>query len=101
MKIDDLNRSYNLVKNNSHPNFYLLDLLEDKHNIEIEQTRKMINFCNKSSFNNNEKKPKSGITLGSIDIATNPVKPINRTIGIIKIAAATKLFVNTSLFFAA
>lgn len=55
MKIDDLNRSYNLVKNNSHPNFYLLDLLEDKHNIEIEQTRKMINFCNKSSFNNNEK----------------------------------------------
>jgi DNA polymerase-3 subunit delta' len=54
-KISENNRSFNLVKNNSHPNLHLIDILVDKKNIEISQVRHMINFCNKSSFNNNEK----------------------------------------------
>ena len=53
--INKLNRSFNLVKNNSHPNFYLIDVFQEKKNIEINQIRDMINFCNKSSFNNGEK----------------------------------------------
>ncbi len=51
-KINIENKSYKLVKNNSHPNFYLIDLLEEKKNIEINQIREMINYTNKSSFNN-------------------------------------------------
>ena len=51
-KINNLNKSYNLVKNNSHPNFHLIDLLNDNKVIEISQVRKMIDYANKSSFNN-------------------------------------------------
>ena len=45
------NRSFKLVLNNSSPNFYLIDVQKDKKNIEINQIRELINFCNKSSFN--------------------------------------------------
>ncbi|MDB4845917.1 AAA family ATPase [Candidatus Pelagibacter sp.] len=55
LRINDTNRSFNLVKNNSHPNFFLIDTQNEKKNIDIEQIRQMINFCNKSSFNNHEK----------------------------------------------
>jgi len=54
-KINNFNKSYNLVKNNSHPNFYLIDLLNDNKVIEISQIRKMIDYANKSTFNNREK----------------------------------------------
>ena len=46
------NRSFKLVQNNSHPNFYLIDLLNDKKNIDVAQIREMISYTNKSSFNN-------------------------------------------------
>tara|TARA_B110001454_G_scaffold95707_1_gene90778 strand:- start:37 stop:969 length:933 start_codon:yes stop_codon:yes gene_type:complete len=49
--INNLNRSYKLLKNKSHPNFYLIDLIDEKKNIEISQIRQMINYTNKSSFN--------------------------------------------------
>jgi len=49
------NRSFKLVSNNSHPNFYLINLKDEKKSIEISQIRKMINFTNKSSFNNGYK----------------------------------------------
>ena len=50
--ISDKNRSYNLIINNSHPNFYLISNDDDKKNIQINKIREMINFTNKSSFNN-------------------------------------------------
>ena len=43
-KINNKNKSFQLINNNSHPNFYLIDLLEDKKNIEISQIRKMIDY---------------------------------------------------------
>ena len=46
------NRSYKLVSNNSHPNFFLIKSEDEKKNIQISQIRQMINFTNKSSFNN-------------------------------------------------
>ena len=49
------NRSYKLLQNNSHPNFFLIDLLSEKKSINIEQIREMINYTNKSAFNNREK----------------------------------------------
>ena len=55
LEINKNNKSYKLVGNNSHPNFYLINLKEDKKNIEISQIRDMIYFTNKSSFNNEHK----------------------------------------------
>ena len=43
--------TFNLVKNLSHPNFYLIDLLDGKKIIEISQIRKAIAYSQKSSFN--------------------------------------------------
>ncbi len=52
LAINKDNRSFKLLKNNSHPNFYLIDLLNDKKNIDVAQVREMIIYINKSTFNN-------------------------------------------------
>ncbi len=49
--INNENYSYNLIKKNIHPNFFLVSSDEDKMNIEISKIREMILFSNKSSFN--------------------------------------------------
>ena len=46
------NRSYNFILNNSHPNFFLISAEDEKGNVHISKIREMINFTNKSSFNN-------------------------------------------------
>ena len=53
LTINENNKSYKLINNNSHPNFYLIDLLVEKKTIDIGQIREMISYTNKSSFNNN------------------------------------------------
>jgi len=50
--INPENKSFKLLQNNSHPNFYLIDLLVEKKNIDITQIRKMISYTNMSTFNN-------------------------------------------------
>ncbi len=50
--INKENKSYNQIINKTHQNFHLIDLIDDKKNIEISQIRKMIDYTNKSSFNN-------------------------------------------------
>ncbi|WP_415304808.1 AAA family ATPase [Candidatus Pelagibacter sp. Uisw_090] len=52
LTINKENRSFKLLQNNSHPNFYLIDLLNDKKNIDVAQIREMISYTNKSTFNN-------------------------------------------------
>lgn len=49
------NKSFKLVNNNTHPNFFIIDVKDEKKTIEVNQIREMINFSNKSSFNNAEK----------------------------------------------
>ena len=49
--INSLNRSFILVNNNTHPNFFLIDVLKEKKNIDINQIRKLIDYMNKSNFN--------------------------------------------------
>ena len=46
------NRSYKLLQKNTHPNFYLIDLIDEKKNIDVNQIREMIIYTNKSCFNN-------------------------------------------------
>ena len=50
-KINPENKSYKLIRNNSHPNIFSIDLIDEKKNIEISQVREMISYANKSSFN--------------------------------------------------
>jgi len=50
--INKNNKSFKLLTNKTHSNFHLIDIIEEKKNIEIGQIRKMINYTNKSSFNN-------------------------------------------------
>jgi DNA polymerase III subunit delta' len=53
--INKENRSFKLLQNNSHPNFYTIDILDDKKNIDVNQIREMITYTNKSTFNNLER----------------------------------------------
>ena len=50
--INNNNRSYKLLQNNTHPNIYIIDLVDEKKSIDIGQVREMITYANKSSFNN-------------------------------------------------
>ena len=52
LTINKENRSFKLLLNDSHPNFYLVDLLNDKKNIDVAQIREMITYTTKSTFNN-------------------------------------------------
>ena len=50
-KINPDNKSFKLIINKSNPNFILVDINEDKKNIDINQIRNLILTLNKSSFN--------------------------------------------------
>ena len=54
-KINPDNKSYKLILNKSNPNFYLIDVLVEKKNIDINQIRELIINLNKSSFNNKKR----------------------------------------------
>ena len=51
LKIIPDNKSFKLVQNKSNPNFILVDIQEEKKNIDIGQIRNLILTLNKSSFN--------------------------------------------------
>ena len=51
LKINVDNKSFKLVHNKSNPNFILIDIIEEKKNIDINQIRSLILTLNKSSFN--------------------------------------------------
>ncbi len=58
------NKSYKLIQNKSNPNFHLIDVLEDKKNIDINQIRELIINLNKSSFN----KKKRFVLIDNIEL---------------------------------
>ena len=60
------NKSYKLMNNSTHPNFSLINLKINKKNIEIEQIRNIINYSQKSSFNQN----KRFILIDNIELLT-------------------------------
>ena len=51
LKIIPDNKSFKLVQNKSNPNFILVDIQQEKKNIDISQIRNLILTLNKSSFN--------------------------------------------------
>ena len=60
------NKSFKLMNNSTHPNFSLINLKINKKNIEIEQIRNIINYSQKSSFNQN----KRFILIDNIELLT-------------------------------
>ena len=54
-EIDLNNKSYKLIVKNAHPNFFLIDIKNEKKSIDVSQIRQMINYANKSSFNSKKK----------------------------------------------
>ena len=62
-----------------------------KANPSVTTIRDNISVC---SFNNNVKKPRSGLLVESIENETIPVKPINKTIGIMIKKEIIRLFFN-------
>ncbi len=50
-EINSENKSFKLTHNKSNPNFYLIDVIEERKKIDINQIRNLINNLNKSSFN--------------------------------------------------
>jgi DNA polymerase-3 subunit delta' len=55
LKINPDNKSFKLIQNKSNPNFILIDVIEDKKSIDINQIRNLILNLNKSSFNSKPK----------------------------------------------
>ncbi len=51
-EINPINKSFSMMKKKIHPNFFNISVKQDKKNIDILQIREMINFINKSSFDN-------------------------------------------------
>ena len=49
--INENNKSFKLIKNSTSQNFFLVDINDDKKNIDINQIRTLIDILNKSSFN--------------------------------------------------
>ena len=64
LTINKENRSFKLIQNKSNPNFILIDVLDEKKNIDIDQIRNLISSLNKSSFN---KKPRI-VLIDNIDL---------------------------------
>tara|TARA_A100001011_G_scaffold379385_1_gene445340 strand:+ start:2622 stop:3551 length:930 start_codon:yes stop_codon:yes gene_type:complete len=50
-EINNENKSYKLTQNKTNPNLNLIDVIDDKKNIDINQIRDLISNLNKSSFN--------------------------------------------------
>ena len=63
-EINNENKSYKLTQNKTNPNLNLIDVNDDKKNIDINQIRDLISSLNKSSFNS---KPRF-VLIDNIDL---------------------------------
>ena len=55
LKIISTNYSYNLIKNNIHPNLFLLESRLYEDGVKIEQVRNLLKFLSKSTYSHNIK----------------------------------------------
>ena len=98
-EIDILNKSFKSIQNNFHPNFYLIDLMDEKKIIEISQIRKMIDYSNKSSFNNKERiiliDNVENLNLNSSNALLKVIEEPNDNVYFILIFDSSKKILNT------
>lgn len=97
--INDKNRSFKLIENKSHPNIYQIDLVDDKRTIEISQIREMINYANKSSFNDKPKfvliKKVENLNINSINALLKIVEEPGENLFFLLVHDSTKKLLNT------
>jgi len=48
--INENNKSFKLLSDNTHPNFYLLDYSDETENIKMEQVRGLLRYLNKTTY---------------------------------------------------
>ena len=48
--INENNKSFKLLSDNTHPNFYLLDYSDETENIKMEQVRELLRYLNKTTY---------------------------------------------------
>lgn len=76
-KINENNKSYKLIQNKSNPNFILIDVLDEKKKIDINQIRDLITNLNKSSFS---QKPRI-VLIDNIELLnTNSINALLKTL---------------------
>ena len=83
--INDNNKSYKLMLNQTLPNLHLIDVKDEKKNIDINQMRDLIRYSNKSSFNDKSK----FILIDNIEFLN-----LNATNALLKIIEEPNLGVN-------
>ena len=77
LSIDKSNKSFKLINNKTSPNFYLIDLVNEKKKIDITQIRNLIDNLNKSAFN---EKPRF-VLIDNIDsLSVNSVNSLLKII---------------------
>ena len=96
LKIREENNSFKTIMNKSNPNFILIDINEEKKNIDITQIRELILNLNKSSFNN---KPRfilidniEFLNINSINALLKILEEPNNNINFILINSNKKIF---------
>ena len=77
-EINNENKSYKLTQNKTNPNLNLIDVNDDKKNIDINQIRNLISNLNKSSFNS---KPRF-VLIDNIDLLN--INSINALLKIVE-----------------
>ena len=77
-EINNENKSYKLTQNRTNPNLKLIDVNDDKKNIDINQIRDLISNLNKSSFNS---KPRF-VLIDNIDLLN--INSINALLKIVE-----------------
>ena len=76
-QINSDNKDFKLVNNNCNPNFDLIDIKNEKKNIDISQIRSLIEKLNKSSFNS---KPRF-VLIDNIEfLNTNSINALLKTL---------------------
>ena len=97
--INPLNRSFNLINNSVHPNFYLIDLMENKSSIDIKQVREMIRYANNTSFDQNIKivliDNVEYLNLNSVNSLLKIIEEPNENTFFILIYDSSKYLINT------
>ena len=76
-RINSNNKDFKLINNHSNPNFDLIDIKDDKKNIDINQIRSLIEKLNKSSLNS---KPRF-VLINNIEfLNTNSINALLKTL---------------------
>ena len=80
-KINQNNKSFNLVCNNSHPNIFILKNDINSTNIKIDSVRNLINFLNKTTYSTNLKISTSSFFSRKLLLFFNFLKFLNISLG--------------------